>query len=195
VGAAAVGLVVVRGGSSHGDGEPSARSEATPGSTSGGIADAAAATTAEASTASADEPVQRPDATLQVSMSAAPDAGTAGAKPATKPPPAPPAPPPPPPADKPGPPAKAGDDDEGQAKPYLVDAEAAYEAGNYKEAVRLAQRSLGERSTSRAYAIMARAYCQLGDLSNAKAQLSHVSPRHRPRVKKVCSDAGIDLGR
>jgi serine/threonine-protein kinase len=74
----------------------------------------------------------------------------------------------------------------------LIGAEALVET-NPTEAVRLARHTLTTQKSSRAYAIITRAFCQLGDLGNAKANLHNVSGMERARVVKACKAAGTDL--
>ncbi len=84
-------------------------------------------------------------------------------------------------------------EDQGSARQFLDDAQAALAAGRTDEAVRLARRSFNEKHTVRAYSILTRAYCQQGDLGNAKAQLGHLPPRERQRVIRVCRRHGVEL--
>jgi len=100
------------------------------------------------------------------------------------------------PAVRPPPPeteTEAPAEDEGTAKQFLDKAAGALQAGDAKEAIRLARRSLNERTTVRAYSIIARAYCALGDLGNVRAQLAQLPPREKRRVFRVCQKAGVDL--
>ena len=72
-------------------------------------------------------------------------------------------------------------------------AESALAAKDLGEAIRRARHSLYEKKTSRAAAILTRAYCLQGDLGAAKAELGHVAPPDRARVVKSCRAAGIEL--
>jgi hypothetical protein len=72
-------------------------------------------------------------------------------------------------------------------------AESALAAKDLGEAIRRARHSLYEKKTSRASAILTRAFCLQGDLGAAKAELVHVAGSERPRVIKSCRAAGIDL--
>jgi serine/threonine-protein kinase len=72
-------------------------------------------------------------------------------------------------------------------------AESALVAKDLGEAIRRARHSLYEKKTSRASAILTRAYCLQGDLGAAKAELGHVAAPERARVVKSCRAAGIEL--
>lgn len=72
-------------------------------------------------------------------------------------------------------------------------AESALAAKDLGEAIRRARHSLYEKKTSRASAILTRAYCLQGDLGAAKAELSHVAASERARVIKSCRSAGMEL--
>ncbi len=72
-------------------------------------------------------------------------------------------------------------------------AEQALRTGHPAEARRLAQRSLLAQRTARAHALLARAHCQLRDLSNARAAFRNVSARDRSAVTRACREHGIDL--
>lgn len=63
---------------------------------------------------------------------------------------------------------------------------------NPQEAIRVARNSLQQAKSARAYAIITRAYCKLGDLGNANAALHNVGGE-RARVVKYCKQAGLDL--
>jgi serine/threonine-protein kinase len=89
--------------------------------------------------------------------------------------------------------AEPAPEDEGSARAFLDEAAAALKSGDPKEAIRIARRSLNERSTVRAYSLIARAYCRLGDLGNVRAQLPHLPARERKRIVHVCKQAGVDL--
>jgi eukaryotic-like serine/threonine-protein kinase len=62
-----------------------------------------------------------------------------------------------------------------------------------QEAIRQARHTLATAKSSRAFAVIARAYCKQGDLGNAKAALHSVGGADRPRVMKYCKAAGTDL--
>jgi serine/threonine-protein kinase len=62
----------------------------------------------------------------------------------------------------------------------------ALEAGDTQEAIRLANRSQRTQSTDVAVSLLARAYCQTGDLSNARAQWRRLAPAERRRVRQSC---------
>jgi serine/threonine-protein kinase len=72
-------------------------------------------------------------------------------------------------------------------------AENALAAKDHGEAIRRARHSLYEKKTSRAAAILTRAYCLQGDLGAAKAELGHVAAWDRARVVKSCRAAGMEL--
>jgi serine/threonine-protein kinase len=65
--------------------------------------------------------------------------------------------------------------------------------GDTREAKRLAQHSLLGQKTSRAFAIITRAACQDGDLTNARAGLRNVASSERAAVVRACAAKGIDL--
>jgi hypothetical protein len=75
----------------------------------------------------------------------------------------------------------------------LDTAENALAAKDLGEAIRRARHSLYEKKTSRAAAILTRAYCLQGDLGAAKAELGHVATPDRARVIKSCRVAGMEL--
>jgi len=72
-------------------------------------------------------------------------------------------------------------------------AERALAAKDLGEAIRRARHSLYEKKTSRASAVLTRAYCLQGDLGAAKAELGHVAASERARVIKSCRAAGMEL--
>jgi hypothetical protein len=47
--------------------------------------------------------------------------------------------------------------------------------------------------SSRAFSIIARAYCRMGDLGNAKAALYSVAAAERAQVRRECQSVGTDL--
>jgi serine/threonine-protein kinase len=65
--------------------------------------------------------------------------------------------------------------------------------GNVAEAVRKARHSLFEQKTSRAFAILTRAYCATGDLGSAQAALRNVAAAERARVVRACKSSGMEL--
>ncbi len=75
----------------------------------------------------------------------------------------------------------------------LAEAEASLDAGRIPDAIRLAQHSLYAQTSSRAYAIIARARCAQGDLGNARAALARVGARDRAAVVRACGKLGVDL--
>jgi hypothetical protein len=72
-------------------------------------------------------------------------------------------------------------------------AESALAAKDLGEAIRRAHHSLYEKKTSRASAVLTRAYCLQGDLGAAKAELGHVAAPERARVIKSCRASGMEL--
>jgi serine/threonine-protein kinase len=72
-------------------------------------------------------------------------------------------------------------------------ADSALAGGDTREAKRLAQHSLLGQKTSRAFAIITRAACQDGDLTNARAGLRNIGASERGSVVRACAAKGIDL--
>jgi serine/threonine-protein kinase len=72
-------------------------------------------------------------------------------------------------------------------------AEAAAQAGDWPEAMRLAKRSLRTRKTGRAYAILTMAYCHEHDLGNARPNFRKVPARLRADVLRECDRCDIDV--
>jgi serine/threonine-protein kinase len=62
-----------------------------------------------------------------------------------------------------------------------------------EEALRIARRTLRTQVSSRAFGLMTRAYCQLGDLGNAKAQLRNVAAADRSAIVRRCARDGLEL--
>ena len=75
----------------------------------------------------------------------------------------------------------------------LAGAEAALAAGNFSEAIRLAQHSLYTQQTSEAYGLIVRARCAQGDIGNAKAALTKVAARDRAAVVRACGKLGVEI--
>ncbi|MBN2573050.1 MAG: protein kinase [Deltaproteobacteria bacterium] len=75
----------------------------------------------------------------------------------------------------------------------LAAAEKALAARDAAEAIRRARHSLYEKKTSRAAAILTRAFCLQHDLGAAKAELAHVAKADRARVLRACRAAGLEL--
>ena len=75
---------------------------------------------------------------------------------------------------------------------FRREAESALWAKDLGEAIRRARHSLYEQKTSRASAILTRAYCLQGDLGAAKAELGHIVASERARVIKSCRAAGME---
>jgi len=65
--------------------------------------------------------------------------------------------------------------------------------GDPGAAIRGARHTLSTARSSRAFSIVARAYCKQGDLGNAKAAFHSVGGGDRARVLKYCKAAGTDL--
>jgi hypothetical protein len=57
----------------------------------------------------------------------------------------------------------------------------------------LARHTLTQQKSVRAFSIITRAFCQLGDLGNAKANLHNVTGVERVRVIRACKAAGTEL--
>ncbi len=78
----------------------------------------------------------------------------------------------------------------------LVDGEAALRAGDYRQALVMAERALRDGAGPAAHALRARASCAIGDLGNAKASFLRI-PRRNPflrrRVLSFCTRSGVDL--
>jgi eukaryotic-like serine/threonine-protein kinase len=75
----------------------------------------------------------------------------------------------------------------------VVRAEKALAERDYQTAIRLGNQSLMERKTPFGYSVIARAYCGLKDLGNAKAALQNVTGRERLRVYRRCAAMGFPL--
>jgi serine/threonine-protein kinase len=93
--------------------------------------------------------------------------------------------------------AAARQSDKSDALPPAVAADLATAerliASNGGEAIRLARRTLVTAKTSRAFSVIARAYCHEGNLGDAKAALHSVSRAERGRVLKYCKSVGTEL--
>jgi hypothetical protein len=85
--------------------------------------------------------------------------------------------------------AAVGDD----LKDALAEADQALAGGDYSAAKNAAQRAIRKGASIRAYANLAIAYCGLGDLGNAKAQLFQLMGPTLARVNEKCKSLGIDL--
>lgn len=89
------------------------------------------------------------------------------------------------------------DEDEPTAVKTRLDwAESVLDEGTPREAIRVALETLTARKTTRAFSIIARAYCRQGDLADAKATLSSVPNTQRAARAKVlrdCKNHGLDL--
>jgi eukaryotic-like serine/threonine-protein kinase len=75
----------------------------------------------------------------------------------------------------------------------LDEAERALSAGNHTLAIRTAQRTLATQKTEAAYLLIGRAYCQLKDLSNARAQWRNLSRQGKDRLGKYCKQYDVNL--
>jgi serine/threonine-protein kinase len=131
----------------------------------------------------------RADAAVAVVTPPPPATPDAGEPPRPKPP----RPPPPP------QPARVEPDEPDEPEPRiaviaeLVEAEKALARGDYQTAIRLARKGLTLGKTGHAYSIIARAYCGLRDLGNAKAALQNIGGRERIRVYRRCRGMGFPL--
>ncbi len=79
-----------------------------------------------------------------------------------------------------------------EAAAELSDAQRALDRGDAQEALRLARHSLFQAKSGRAFAIITKAYCKLGDLGSAKSSLHSVGGE-RGAVLRNCKAVGIDL--
>jgi serine/threonine protein kinase len=77
----------------------------------------------------------------------------------------------------------------------LKQAEAALRRGNANDALHLARRSLRSYKSTRAFAVMVRAYCLRRDLRMAKAMLRRLRGATRRRTTRWCRNNGFDIGR
>lgn len=75
----------------------------------------------------------------------------------------------------------------------LEEGEQALREGRPKDALRVARRVLLKKSAPRVFSLLARSYCALKDLGNAKATLYSLSGIERERVIRYCLDRDIDL--
>ncbi|OGQ85631.1 MAG: hypothetical protein A2289_06760 [Deltaproteobacteria bacterium RIFOXYA12_FULL_58_15] len=80
-----------------------------------------------------------------------------------------------------------------QVAAKLDAARGAFNAGQYGQAVRLAQQTLREQETPRARLLIASSYCQLGDLGNAKVAFALLAERDRRSVRDICKQKGLSL--
>ena len=80
-----------------------------------------------------------------------------------------------------------------EAKAKLDEAEQSFAAHDFNTAIRRAQQSLLEQKTPRAYKILTRAYCSMGNLGDAKGSFYNVAPAERAAVKRECHQHEIDL--
>jgi tRNA A-37 threonylcarbamoyl transferase component Bud32 len=81
----------------------------------------------------------------------------------------------------------------GSVTAELNAAEKALAAKDLAEAIRRARHSLYGKKSSRASAILTRAFCMQGDLGAAKAELAHLRGAERARVIRACRAVGMDL--
>jgi eukaryotic-like serine/threonine-protein kinase len=68
----------------------------------------------------------------------------------------------------------------------LKEAEAALASGQAPKAIQLAKLSQRTQISGASYSVLARAYCQRGDISNARANLSNVPKDERSKVVQYC---------
>jgi serine/threonine-protein kinase len=80
-----------------------------------------------------------------------------------------------------------------EVKADLDEAAALLKKNDYDGALHIARRTLTVKKTSAAFALITTAYCQQGDLGNAKANFSSVGAGDRARVVAVCKKHEIDL--
>jgi serine/threonine protein kinase len=79
----------------------------------------------------------------------------------------------------------------------LVDGERALRAGDFRQALVLAERAERHGAGPAAHGLRARASCGIGDLGNAKASFLRIPRRNlilRRRVLSFCTKSGVDLG-
>ena len=67
------------------------------------------------------------------------------------------------------------------------------EQGDTHGALRAARNTLGQARSSRAFAIMAKAYCRQKDLGMSKAMLRNLRGTERRRVRAYCAQQGISI--
>lgn len=77
--------------------------------------------------------------------------------------------------------------------PALLEARAAFRSGNMSETIRQARKSLHQRMTPEAYALMAKAFCRQKNLPGAKGALKKVRGGAKGRIVQYCREAGVDL--
>jgi serine/threonine-protein kinase len=80
-----------------------------------------------------------------------------------------------------------------EVKSDLDDADKKLAAGDVDGALHLARRTLTVHKSSRAFALITRAYCRAGDLGNAKANFSSVAASDRAAVVSACKKQEVDL--
>lgn len=79
------------------------------------------------------------------------------------------------------------------AQEKLDEAERLLKGGDFRSAVDSARRSLADGQSARAYRLIANAYCQMGDLGNAKASFHRVAAADRRAIVALCKKNDIDL--
>jgi serine/threonine-protein kinase len=89
--------------------------------------------------------------------------------------------------------AARGEEPPAEVKADLDEARALLAKGDVDGALHVARRTLTVKKTSAAFALIATAYCQQGDLGNAKANFSSVSGADRARVIAACKKHDVDL--
>jgi serine/threonine-protein kinase len=80
-----------------------------------------------------------------------------------------------------------------EVKTGLDEARGLLQKGDVDGALHVARRTLTVKKTSAAFALITTAYCQSGDLGNAKANFSSVGGADRARVLALCKKHDIDL--
>lgn len=75
----------------------------------------------------------------------------------------------------------------------LLAARAAFKAGDMPETVRQARKSLRQRMTMEAYALMTKAFCKQKNLPGAKGALKKVRAATRRQVLSYCRKMGLEL--
>jgi hypothetical protein len=90
----------------------------------------------------------------------------------------------PPPAEVPGPPAEVLE--------KLDQAQALFDNGQYRQALRPAMQSIGIQDTAGARRLIALCYCGLRDLEMANASMHKVATHDEAAVRRRCRELGID---
>lgn len=80
-----------------------------------------------------------------------------------------------------------------EVKEKLDDAEGELKGGNFLRVVELARQTTFTQKTARAYRLLTAAYCEMGDLGNAKASFHQVGAADRKALIGRCKKHDIDL--